>query len=209
MSQVIQGGTEERNSATIANQKLAINNRGIFGRSNYPPISEITDGTSNTIMLGERSRPSSVNSKGAAVLIAGQPATFSPLSCKAQWNGQFYINAALIFTSDTHPGYRGMAGNAFFCGMTTILPPNSAVCVIGSGTVSPHWFGGLWTATSRHPGGVQVAMADGSVRFISDTIDAGNQAVIAPAANAGGPSPYGVWGALGTKQGSEAAQLSD
>ncbi len=38
-------------------------------------------------------------------------------------------------------------------------------------------------------------MADGSVRFISENIDAGNQGAVEVAS---GPSPYGVWGALGT-----------
>jgi prepilin-type N-terminal cleavage/methylation domain-containing protein/prepilin-type processing-associated H-X9-DG protein len=208
-AQIVQGSTEERNSPPLANQKLEIMNRGIFGRSNYPRVSDITDGTANTIMLGERSRPDMVNSKGAAVLVTGTPATFSPLTCRAQWNGQKYVNPALIFTSDTHPGYRTMAGNAFFSAMSTILPPNSAVCVIGSGTVSAHWFFGVWSATSEHPSGVQVAMADGSVRFISDTIDVGNQAIIAPAGTASGPSPYGVWGAMGTRSGGENVQLPD
>jgi len=48
-----------------------------------------------------------------------------------------------------------------------------------------------------------VGMADGSVRFISDNIDTGNLAVPAPLATAGGPSPYGIWGALGSKAGGE------
>jgi hypothetical protein len=46
-------------------------------------------------------------------------------------------------------------------------------------------------------------MNDGAVRFISDNIDAGNRSVVAPADNANGPSPYGVWGALGTRRGGE------
>ena len=203
MSQVIQGGTEERNSAAIANQVLPINNRGIFGRGNYPKMSAVRDGTSNTIMLAERSRPHAPDAKGAVALIAGSTATFSPLSCKVQWNGRTYVNPALIYTADTHAGYRGMAGNNYFVGMTTILAPNSAVCCVLSGTVSPHWMGGLWTSTSEHQGGVHVAMADGSARFISDSIDAGNQATVAPAENGSGRSPYGIWGALGTKNGNE------
>jgi prepilin-type processing-associated H-X9-DG protein len=209
MSQVIQGGTEERNSAAIANQVLPIENRGIFGRGNYPKLSAIRDGTSNTILMAERSRPESANSKGAVALVAGAPATFSPLSCKVQWNGRNYVNPSLIYTGDTHAGYRGMAGNAYFVGMTTILPPNSAVCCVLSGTVSPHWMGGLWTATSEHDGGVHVSMADGSVRFINNSIDSGNQAAIAPAATAGGRSPYGVWGALGTKREGESVALGN
>ena len=46
-------------------------------------------------------------------------------------------------------------------------------------------------------------MTDGSARFISDNIDTGNLAAVTPAAAASSPSPYGVWGALGTKAGSE------
>jgi hypothetical protein len=39
------------------------------------------------------------------------------------------------------------------------------------------------------------------VHFIRDSIDAGNQTV--EARNLSGPSPFGVWGALGTKAGGE------
>ena len=63
-----------------------------------------------------------------------------------------------------------------------------------------HWLGGMYTASSRHTGGVQVLMADGSVRFISENIDAGNQGAIEVVM---GPSPYGIWGALGTRDGGE------
>jgi hypothetical protein len=48
-----------------------------------------------------------------------------------------------------------------------------------------------------------VTMADGSTRFVSDTINTGNLSAIAPAMDSGVASPYGVWGALGTKSGSE------
>ena len=72
------------------------------------------------------------------------------------------------------------------------------------GSASPHWFPGMWTAGSEHVGGVQACMADGSVHFISSNIDAGNQAAIAPLGSGGGRSPYGVWGALGTKAAGEA-----
>jgi prepilin-type processing-associated H-X9-DG protein len=59
------------------------------------------------------------------------------------------------------------------------------------------------SATSNHPGGVQVARADGSVFFASDTIDCGNLTAASPTATTGA-SPYGVWGALGTRNGGEA-----
>jgi hypothetical protein len=51
-----------------------------------------------------------------------------------------------------------------------------------------------------HTGGIQAVLADGSVRFISENIDTGNLGV---ATVIGNRSPYGVWGALGTKGGGE------
>ncbi len=208
MSQTLDGG-EERADCNRSLRKLAINNRGIFGRLNFPSLAVVTDGTSNTILTGERQRPNAVNSKGMSLIIASDPATYIPLSCRAQFNGRQYLTPSLIFTADTAPGYRTMAGNPFFNGLSTILPPNSAVCTVGNGSVSQHWFGGLWSATSEHTGGVQVSMADGSVRFISDSIDTGNQGVVAPAATSSVASPYGVWGALGTKSAGETVSLND
>ncbi len=71
--------------------------------------------------------------------------------------------------------------------------------MIAEGSISYHHTNGIWSAGSEHTGGAQFAMADGSVRFISESIDSGNLAVVAPAATGGSISPYGVWGALGTK----------
>ena len=48
------------------------------------------------------------------------------------------------------------------------------------------------------------SLLDGSVRFISDTVDVGDLSV-APVRR--GASPYGVWGALGTPNGGESASL--
>ncbi len=207
-SQVMQGATQERDSTAISAQKLQIRNRGVYGRS-WPSIAEVTDGTSNTIAIAEFVRPASATGAGMVVLIAADPATYSPLSCRAQWNGRVFSTPGLIFTGDTARGYRAWAGNLFFNGVTTILPPNSASCMIGTATNNPHWMQGVYSAGSGHTGGAQVSMADGSVRFISNSIDTGNLAAVAPLANAGAVSPYGVWGALGTKAAGETVSLND
>ena len=66
---------------------------------------------------------------------------------------------------------------------------------------------GIFTAGSSHNGGIIVAFADGSARFISDNVDAGDPSIPAPTfeqmSQTGFESPYGVWGALGTAKGSE------
>ncbi len=207
-SQIVQGGTQERDSIPLTNQKLPIKNRGIYGRS-WPSMSEITDGTSNTIAIAEFDRPASLSSLGMVVLQAGDPNAYSPLSCRAQWNGRAYLTPSLIFTGDTARGYRAWAGNAFFNGVTTILPPNSPSCMVALAVNNPHWCSGIYSAGSKHTGGCQISMADGSVRFISQSIDSGNLAVVAPPGNGGALSPYGVWGALGSARGGETASTND
>jgi prepilin-type N-terminal cleavage/methylation domain-containing protein len=196
---------DERTNFSEAAQMLPIKTRGIFGRHSYVRLAEISDGTSNTIALGERQRPAKVFDKGSvAVDASANPSNYVPLSCRALFTGQMYIPSATMFTSDDAPGYRWAAGNAYFADFETILPPNSASCVFGnSGSISAHLFPGVWTAGSEHPGGVQVAMSDGSTRWVSNNIDTGNLAAVAPLSNSGAGSPYGVWGALGSKNGGD------
>jgi prepilin-type processing-associated H-X9-DG protein len=48
------------------------------------------------------------------------------------------------------------------------MPPNTWSCVANSGGGSNNQ--GAHTASSRHPGGVNVLFGDGSTRFIKDSI---------------------------------------
>jgi prepilin-type N-terminal cleavage/methylation domain-containing protein/prepilin-type processing-associated H-X9-DG protein len=50
---------------------------------------------------------------------------------------------------------------------THVMPPNTWSCDYGNGGASIR---GAHTASSRHPGGVNVLFCDGSVRFIKDTV---------------------------------------
>ncbi|MBO7680413.1 MAG: DUF1559 domain-containing protein [Thermoguttaceae bacterium] len=111
-------------------------------------------------------------------------------------------------------GQLWFAGFSVDSRFSTILPPNSPNCVWGDTGSSDGWDHHIGTisAQSNHPGGVNVAMADGSCRFVSDTVDwttnsdgisvAGNHA---PRTN--GSSLYGVWGAMGTPSGGESKSL--
>ena len=90
-----------------------------------------------------------------------------------------------------------------FSVFNTILPPNSY------NMQRWHGGGGLLCAASYHQGGAHILMSDGAVIFITDSIDAGDQEHVpygrdnndGRGANGGvgRESPYGLWGALGTK----------
>ncbi len=71
---------------------------------------------------------------------------------------------------------------------------------------------GYLPAGSRHQGGCHVLMADGAVKFITDSIEAGSQNAFPVFAGGnrtiaadgytnspGSKSPYGIWGAIGTR----------
>lgn len=153
----------------------------------------ITDGTSNTLLFAERKRPTSANDIGRV----GITASTIPNDCRALWNGKQYSSVA-TFT----PSSRFGDGRSIYAEVYTILPPNGPSCHRNSG-----WDGdrGFFSATSNHSGGVNAAMADGSIRFIRDSIDTGNQAADSNAVT--GFSPFGVWGAVGSRNGGESITL--
>lgn len=166
-------------------------------------IRDILDGTSNTIAMGERVKHADVgvNARAAVpvrdgieISVAGLAA--SPGKCLATVNGGYYINPKKV------KGYWGRCWTDGHCertGFNTILPPNAPSCAQDSNVNADDNIG-VYPPTSYHPGGALVVMCDGSVHFINDGIDTGNLAL--PAAGTG-PSPYGVWGALGSRAGGE------
>ncbi|MBQ4204912.1 MAG: DUF1559 domain-containing protein, partial [Thermoguttaceae bacterium] len=87
---------------------------------------------------------------------------------------------------------------------TTVMPPNAPSCMKYNreqGQVE------LLSATSYHSGGVNAGLLDGSVRFISETVDTNGLADIKTGVNLQGKSPLGVWGALGSPNGGETVSL--
>lgn len=167
--------------------------RGMFGNVSKYKLSNIKDGTSNTIGMCERIRAASQNGWGAYARDVN-PAT--PAGCDSRWdktNEQYNTGVSI---TNSQIGTRW--GQPWICwmGFTTILPPNSPSC-----SHNDHDDWGIWSASSYHPDGVNAVMMDGSVRFIRNSISAVSTGTDLSAApnQTGGPSRYGVWGALGTR----------
>ncbi len=194
------------------------NVRGIFATRVYRSFGSISDGTSNTIAMSEFlcSRP---NPNGAQPGVAAAAKRFrhnqgmvlvpglaqSPALCLAATDGQYFV------AGRTYWGRRGINwtdGQPTYNGISTIIAPNGPMCV-DRGTWGDQNDVVLPPA-SAHTGGVNVNLADGSVRFIGNSIDTGNLTVgAATGRDTQGLSPYGVWGALGSMSGGEVGNVPD
>ena len=155
---------------------------GVFSYGFLTQLSDLTDGASNTILFAEIKRGSFPGSDGLDVngvpttaWGSGNPATnpnnLDPVAaCKTTTFSLYY--RGLQFQ-------RGFLVTALY---THTMSPNSKDrdCI-----VFPALDQGHLASRSYHPGGVNVALADGSVRFIKDDIS------------------LQVWKALGTRGGGE------
>ena len=161
---------------------------GVFGYNMGHSFAVITDGLSNTIGAAE------VKTFTAALLDGGNPAasntpppstpaevvayggTFDPDYCHTQW----------------------VTGRTLQSGLTCTFPPNTVLPFVSGGrtfdvdftsarvsTTAPVQTYRVVTARSYHSGGVNVMMMDGSVRFVSNSID------------------QNLWRGLGTRSGGE------
>jgi prepilin-type N-terminal cleavage/methylation domain-containing protein/prepilin-type processing-associated H-X9-DG protein len=156
---------------------------------------DITDGLSNTAAFSERIKgigiennlqidglqPSSSvwNLAQPSVTTAPQPYASSCMGVKPStslsslWGG-------LSAVKPDAAGSQWYSGYETFSRYNHVISPNGNSC--GYGTYTG---GGAATASSRHPGGVNVLLADGSTRFVKSSVSL---------------SP---WWALGTRAGSE------
>jgi len=176
----------------------AYQRRGMFGTRSYVGFQMLTDGTSNTMAISERCFPKGARSLFGHTVESLTGITATPSLCWTQVDrvSRQFLPAATVSGYATG-GTRAYDGMPIYTGFNAILPPNSPSCLTGNINAT-----GVMSAQSWHAGGVNCVFGDGSVRFITESIDAGNSGVPEMLS---GPSPYGVWGALATINGGEVA----
>jgi len=177
---------------------------------------DLVDGLSKTLAYAERRIYTGEAAKVPDAMWHNSNSWADPSACKVPAvlaskvvNGQFFGPGAVPAWWPSPANYSSWAsGMAFYHGIVTAVPPNGPSCDLNG---SPGWNMGLYTASSFHAGGVNTVMGDGSVRFIGETIDAGDQSQRADPAvfGIGARSPFGVWGALGSRSGGENVKFTD
>lgn len=175
------------------------NPRGVFGHNTKFRTADLMDGTSTTLGISERCKGlDRFDAKGG---IALRDVVTNPAQCVAAKTGK---TIAAPVVNPSWSGMRWHDGRGGFMAISTILPPNSVSCAQANpnAAIGDPGGPGIYAPSSRHSGGVVAGFFDGSVRLISDNIDAGTNS--APyQTQLSGNSPYGVWGALGTRRGRE------
>ncbi len=151
---------------------------GLFFANLQCRIADITDGLSNTAAFSEHVIGDFNQNLATDKSDTFEPGTH-PLTSDDAWNMCKSIN----YTNLSFQGYSNVGAPWIYGYHSTSsywhsAPPNARSCMYPPSRIST-------TANSRHPGGVNVLLADGSVRFVKDTVN-----IIA-------------WRGLGTRNGGE------
>ncbi|WP_449289961.1 DUF1559 family PulG-like putative transporter [Novipirellula galeiformis] len=152
---------------------------GVFGMDIPTKFAMITDGTSNTIMLGEHLTGDGDDGtyRQKTDLVRAQPWTANESTQQgpitdAQLEAYGQACAAGSNNHTSYYGYRWGRPVFIYTVFNTVAPPNwkhpscMPCTTCGAGDSK-----GVFPARSRHPGGVHHVLADASVRFVTETIN--------------------------------------
>jgi prepilin-type N-terminal cleavage/methylation domain-containing protein/prepilin-type processing-associated H-X9-DG protein len=170
--------------------------RGAFIAKEWLNLGDITDGTSNTILMSEHriSLNDSRHFLDTNITSVAMSTGLWFMACLAERGNGIFPDTAII---DRQIGRNWASASTNATSFCTIMPPNSPACTDSTGC----YYSG---PTSYHSGGVNILRCDGSVQFVGDTVDCGDLLREPPTS---GVSPFGVWGAMGSRNGNEPKYL--
>ncbi|MFH5804611.1 DUF1559 domain-containing protein [Alienimonas sp. DA493] len=186
--------------------------RGTWVRQQSLGLRDLRDGTVNTILMGEIGIADGNQQFQSAykVAVSGMtldgsgPSNIGDACVQGVANPAepgFYSNGNVVAGGTNRGrGARWSGAYAPVAGFHTVVPPNGPSCSTGGDSGAALNADGVFAAGSYHTGGAQFVFGDGSVTFISETVDNGD---VNAAHKTSGKSNYGTWGALGTRNGGE------
>jgi prepilin-type N-terminal cleavage/methylation domain-containing protein/prepilin-type processing-associated H-X9-DG protein len=160
---------------------------GSVPRQDATKLADILDGTSNTLAFGEVCNGLGLDNPKRDprrdCYDAGSQMHTNATTARNAFNALDWKTVASLGGWNWR-GYPWREGSIWRNGFNTLLGPNKP-CYRPNG----QWWELVTPASSYHPGGVNVALCDGSTRFVSETIDAD------------------IWTGAGTMQGGEVGNL--
>jgi len=157
---------------------------GLFHVKSAVRFADVTDGLSNTLLMGERVlSDANIDSYLSATFTTPPDPPLQGFAAFGAWAAPAGPSAIATVTLSAEGGI-----NFYFPTKYTVPPPPTPPPPIDWGTISVNYWKRLSSWGSRHTDGVNFAFADGSVRFVKSSISP--QALAAYSTRAGGePTP--------------------
>jgi prepilin-type N-terminal cleavage/methylation domain-containing protein/prepilin-type processing-associated H-X9-DG protein len=182
------GGNNYRNCEgthiiySIGNAPPGMKTNGVFFNQEVRKISQIPDGTAHTAMFSEHIKGDFSDAIATEKSDTFRPGTYPATLDDAMRDCQAIDIKNLSFQGVSDVGAPWIDGYHSTTFYHHVAYPNHRSCMYPSGRI-------MTTANSFHPGGVNLLLGDGSVRFVTDHVD------------------LTIWRGLGTRDGAERLDL--